>query len=29
MWRVVGRIIENIRMEDGGTDDRVYLCGGW
>ena len=29
MWRVVGRMIENICVEGGGTDDGEYLCGGW
>ena len=29
MWRVVGRMMENICVEGGGTDDREYLCGGW
>ena len=29
MWRVVGRMMENICVEGGGTDDGEYLCGGW
>ena len=29
MWRVVGRMIQNICVEGGGTDDGEYLCGGW
>ena len=29
MWRVMGRMIENICVEGGGTDDGEYLCGGW
>ena len=29
MWRVVGRMMENICVEGGGTDDREYLRGGW
>ena len=29
MWRVVGRMMENICVEGGVTDDREYLCGGW
>ena len=29
MWRVVGRMIENICVEGGETDDGEYLCGGW
>ena len=29
MWRVVGRMMENIWMEGGETDDEEYLCGGW
>ena len=26
---MVGRMIENICVEGGETDDREYLCGGW
>ena len=29
MWRVVGRMMENIWVECGGTDDGEYLGGGW
>ena len=29
MWRVVGRMMENIWVEGGETDDGVYMCGGW
>ena len=29
MGRVVGRMIKNICVEGGGTDDGKYLCGGW
>ena len=29
MWRVMGRMMENICVEGGETDDREYLCGGW
>ena len=29
MWRVVGRMMENICVEGDGTDDGEYLCGGW
>ena len=29
MWRVMGRMMENICVEGGGTDDGEYLCGGW
>ena len=29
MWRVVGRMMENICVEGGGTDDGEYLGGGW
>ena len=29
MWRMVGRMMENICVEGGGTDDGEYLCGGW
>ena len=29
MWRVVGRMIQNICVKGGGTDDGEYLCGGW
>ena len=29
MWRVVGRMMENIYVEGGGTDDGEYLGGGW
>ena len=29
MWRVVRRMIENICVEGGETDNGEYLCGGW
>ena len=29
MWRVVRRMLENICVEGGGTDDGEYLDGGW
>ena len=29
MWRVVGRMMENICVEGGETDDGEYLDGGW
>ena len=29
MWRVVRRMMENIWVEGGETDDGEYLCGGW
>ena len=29
MWRVVGRMMENIWVECGETNDGEYLCGGW
>ena len=29
MWRVVRRMIKNICVEGGETDDGEYLCGGW
>ena len=29
MWRVMGRMMENICVEGGETDDEEYLCGGW
>ena len=29
MRRVVRRMIENICVEGGETDDGEYLCGGW
>ena len=29
MWRVVRRMMKNICVEGGGTDDGEYLCGGW
>ena len=29
MWRVVGRMMENICVEGGETDDGEYLGGGW
>ena len=29
MRRVERRMMENIWMEGGETDDGEYLCGGW
>ena len=29
MWRVERRMMENICVEVGETDDGEYLCGGW
>ena len=29
MWRVVGRMIENICVEGGETDNGEYLGGVW
>ena len=29
MWRVIRRMMENICVEGGETDDGEYLCGGW
>ena len=29
MWRVMRRMMENICVEGGETDDGEYLCRGW